>query len=112
MIALIAILAILAFFIMLTFVLWPIYLDNFKVRSHLTTLKSDTNFTTLSESEIIDKLFSSLRVDDVEGVREEDVTVERGETNIKVTVDYEVRAHTIGNVDVVVSFVNEISADL
>jgi hypothetical protein len=58
----------------------------------------------MSEDEIITKLFKRFDLDDVENVSEEDLTIEPSDNGIVISIDYEVRTPTIGNVDIVVVF--------
>ncbi|KPJ94613.1 MAG: hypothetical protein AMJ53_04890 [Gammaproteobacteria bacterium SG8_11] len=103
-VSIIVLLAIGAFFIMLGLRLTPIYLENFKVASHLEKLAKDPDTKNMSEDEILTKLFKRLDLDDVEHVTQEDVTIEQSDRGLMLYIDYEVRSPTIGNVDIVVSF--------
>lgn len=103
-VSIVALLAIGAFFIMLALRLAPIYLENFKVGSHLEKMKDDPETRTMSEDEIITKLFKRFDIDDVEHVHQEDVSVQMVDNKLVIQIDYEVRAPTIGNVDIVASF--------
>lgn len=103
-ISIVVLLAIGAFFIMLALRLAPIYLENFKVSSHLEKIANEAETKTMSVDEIIDKLFKRFNIDDVDHVTQDDVTVEQSDNGIIIHVDYEVRTPTFGNVDLVVSF--------
>jgi hypothetical protein len=103
-VSIVALLAIGAFFVMLALRLAPIYLENFKVASHLEKLAKDPASRSMSEDELITKLFKRFDIDDVEHVSEEDLTIEPTDNGITISIDYEVRTPTIGNVDLVVSF--------
>ena len=103
-ISIVVLLAIGAFFIMLGLRLMPIYLENFKVASHLEKLAKDPATKELSEDGIVSKLLKRFDIDDVDHVTEEDITLEQTETGLAIYIDYEVRAPTIGNVDIIASF--------
>lgn len=103
-VSIVALLAIAAFFIMLGLRLAPIYLENFKVASHLEKIAKDPASKSMSEDEIIKTLFKRFDLDDVEHVSQEDLTIEPSDNGIMISIDYEVRSPTIGNVDIVVSF--------
>lgn len=103
-ISIVVLLAIGAFFILLGLRLMPIYLENFKVASHLEKLAKDPATKELSEDEIVSKLLKRFDIDDVDHVTEEDITLEQTETGLAIYIDYEVRAPTIGNVDLIASF--------
>ena len=104
-ISIVVLLAIGAFFILLALRLAPIYLENFKVSSHLEKIAKEPETRSMSVDEIIEKLFKRFNIDDVEHVSQDDVTIEQSDDGgLTIYVDYEVRTPTIGNVDMVVSF--------
>lgn len=104
-VSIVVLLAIGAFFVMLALRLTPIYLENFKVASHLEKLAKDPGTKSLSEDEIMRKLLKRFDIDDVEHVSKENVTIEQSEDGgLTIYIDYEVRTPTIGNVDLVASF--------
>ncbi|WP_455211402.1 DUF4845 domain-containing protein [Kaarinaea lacus] len=103
-ISIVVLLAIGAFFVLLALRLTPIYLENFKVSSHLEKLTNEPETKNMSVDEIVEKLFKRFNIDDVDHVSQEDVTIEQTDTGLVIYVDYEVRTPTIGNVDMVVSF--------
>ena len=93
-----------AFFVMLGLKLVPIYIENFKVRAHLEKMQKDPELRNVSEDEIIKKLFRRFDIDDVEHVKQDDVTLDKEANKLIIHVDYEVRTSTIGNIDLVASF--------
>ena len=104
MISLAAVLGVLAFFVLILLTLMPAYLDNFKIRSHLSNLKEDSSVVAMTDQKIINTLFKRFQIDDVEHIKEEDVLIEEINGGIKVSIEYEVRKHLFSNVDVVLSF--------
>ena len=103
-ISIVVLLAIGAFFIMLGLRLAPIYMENFKVASHLEKLAKDPSSKSMTEDEIVNTLFKRFDLDDVDNVSQEDLTIEASDNGIMLSIDYEVRSPTIGNIDIVVSF--------
>lgn len=103
-ISIVVLLAIGAFFIMLGLRLAPIYMENFKVASHLEKLAKDPSSKSMSDDEIVNTLFKRFDLDDVDNVSQEDLTIEASDNGIMLSIDYEVRSPTIGNIDIVVSF--------
>lgn len=98
-----------AFFAMLALRLFPIYMEHFSVTSHLKTLSNDVGASKKTNSEIISKLTKSFGIDDVENVTADHIFIERGKGgSVTVAVEYEVRTPTISNIDMVVSFVDEV----
>jgi hypothetical protein len=106
-VSIVVLLAIGAFFVMLALRLAPIYLENFKVSSHLEKLAKDPETKNMSDDEIIAKLLKRFDIDDVEHVTRDDILIEETESGLTISVDYEVRSPTIGNVDIVVSFADK-----
>ena len=108
-ITLVVILLIGAFFILLALKLAPIYLENFKVSSHLQNLTKNADVKNMSDDEIISKLLKRLDIDDVENVKRDDIYIEEDEDAIRVSIVYEVRKPTLGNIDIVASFNEEVA---
>ena len=103
------ILGMIAFFALIAMRLFPIYMEHFNVTSHLESLASDNSTKEKSNGEILKKLMTSLRVDDVDNVKPKHIFIERHSGGgMTVAVEYEVRTAGIGNVDLVVSFVDEV----
>ena len=101
-----------AFFVLLALRLVPIYLENFKVRSHLQTLAKDPEIRSMSDEEILDKLFRRFDIDDVDNVKRDDVVIEELEDKKRrITITYEVRTSALANVDMIASFVEQADAD-
>lgn len=98
------------FFALIAIRLFPVYLDNYKVSSHLKHLAEDGDVKTLSDKDILKTFFKRMQLDDVESVKPENVFIEHdthGKGSIVLSVEYEVRRHVLGNVDMVVSFDDE-----
>jgi hypothetical protein len=111
MISLVLILAVGAFFVMLALRLTPIYLENFKVSSHLQNLASDPGVANMSENDILDRLFKRFSIDDVDNVKPEDVFFELQNNKLLISIDYEVRAPTISNIDIIASFHEQVEVN-
>jgi len=103
-VSIVVLLAIGAFFVMLGLRLAPIYIENYKVRAHLEKLQKDPEIKSLSDDEIVKRLFRRFDIDDVDHVTQDDVSVEQQDNKLVIHVDYEVRSPTIGNVDLIASF--------
>lgn len=91
--------------------LFPVYLENFKVSSHLQQLASDANTGKLSDSEIVQALSKRFSIDDVTNVKPENIFVEREAGAINIAVEYEVRTAGIANVEMVASFIEEVTVN-
>ena len=102
------ILGLIAFFALIALKLFPIYMENFSVNTHLNNLTEDSAIKKMSNGEIREKLQKSFKVDRVKNVGNENVFIERNSSGFVVAIEYEVRTSTIGNVDMVVSFSEEV----
>lgn len=106
------IVALVVFFSLIAIRLFPIYLEHFKVTSHLETLAAEAGVNELSDKEIRKTLLKRFDIDDVENVRAEDIFIEHPDRNTTIiAIEYEVRTPAFGNVDMVVSFVDEVEVN-
>ena len=111
-IAIILILAMIAFFAMVAIRLFPIYMEHFSVVSHLESLAEEADITEKTNSEILGTLNKRFSIDDVKNVTNEDVFIERNKDgSMLIAIEYEVRTPALGNIDMVVSFVDEVELD-
>lgn len=104
-----AVLAVGAFFLMIFFRLFPVYMENFAVQSSLESLQSDAEVGSKSgllhsKAEVWDTLEKRLQINDVDRVKPKNVTIERKSGKFEVRVAYEVRVPFMYNIDFVVKF--------
>ena len=85
-------LVLLAFFVLIAVTVWPVYMENFNVNSHLDRLQNDSKVKSMTKIEIVKTLEKRFGIDDVKSVGREDITV-TGEpgSGYEIEVDYEVR---------------------
>ncbi|NOX76678.1 MAG: DUF4845 domain-containing protein [Gammaproteobacteria bacterium] len=108
-IAMALVLGLVAFFANLTIKLFPIYMEHFNISSHLDSLASENSTVRKSDNEIFAMLKKRFDIDDVTHVANDDIFIERAQDgSVTVAVEYEVRTNAFGNVDVVVSFSDEV----
>jgi cell division protein FtsL len=111
-IAMALILAMVAFFAMVAIRLFPVYMEHFSVSSHLKSLSEEVGIKGKTNKEILDTLNKRFAIDDVSHVTQEDIFIERAKDGtITVAIEYEVRTPALGNIDMVVSFVDEVVLD-
>lgn len=91
--------------------LFPVYLDNLKISSHLNSLAEDLKTKNLSDREIMQGLSKRFSIDDVDSVTAENIFIERANGSINIAIEYEVRTSGVGNVDMVASFVEEVTVN-
>jgi len=98
-------LVLLAFFVYIAITLWPVYLENFSVNSHLERLADDPQAKSMTKTEILNTLQKRFGIDDIKSVRAQDISI-AGESGdgYDLELDYEVRKHFMGNIDLVIVF--------
>ena len=103
-ISLVFILGLIAFFVILSLKIGPIYLNHSKVVSTLAELKKTTDIEGQSEAEIRDSLSKRFNINYVDDVTQKDITITRHENYLKVVIAYEVITNIVGNLSVLVEF--------
>ena len=98
------VLALIAFFTLITLRLVPLYLEYSKIVSVLESLKNEPNITSQSRTEIIGLVSRRFDVNDVRNVDPKIVKVSKDKGIMTVSIDYERRQHLAGNIDVVATF--------
>jgi len=111
-ISVVLILAMIGFFAMIAIRLFPIYMENFSVVSHLESLATEAGITEKTNNEILNTLNKRFSIDDVKNVKNENVFIERNKDgSMLIAIEYEVRTPALGNVDMLVSFIEEVKLD-
>jgi len=111
-ISVVLILAMIGFFAMIAIRLFPIYVEHFSVVSHLESLAEETGITKKTNGEILSTLNKRFSIDDVKNVTDENIFIERNKDgSMLIAIEYEVRTPALGNIDMVVSFVDEVTLD-
>ena len=100
----IVILAALGVVVILTLRLVPNYLEYYKVAQVLESLNNEPGLTDKSKAEILKLIERRFDVNDVRNVTRDDVVIDKDEGGVTISIDYEVRTHALGNVDVVTVF--------
>lgn len=103
-ISIVAILAMLAFFVALGLAVLPVYYDQFTINSQVKGLNELDDLGQMNEDEILKKLMKRFQIDNVTSVREEDIEITKETDRLVVAVNYEVRKEFIGNLDLVLYF--------
>lgn len=111
-ISLVALLILGAVIILIGLRLFPPYMDNFKVSAHLKQLKQEEGILEQSDEEIASTFFKRLQIDDVSSVKPDNLFIEReGKDGLVLAVEYEVRTKALANIDMVISFSNEVTVN-
>jgi|SRR5690554_286311 len=97
--------AVLLFFIIKLF---PIYVDHNFVTSVTRSMLDHNGMATMSETQVRQDLESSLRLNNVRDFNMDDVFIRRDGNTTVVQIRYEKRVSLIGNIDLLVSFDEEL----
>jgi hypothetical protein len=103
-----AILFLIGFFALLTFRLAPIYLENYSVKNVLESLKEEPLITQNTKKQVLSMLFARLNTNGIKTIKGKMIKIDKKPGYIKINIDYFVRKPMVGNVDVVVSFNEEV----
>ena len=99
------VLALVAFFALLAIRLTPMYMEAFEVKSGLESLKNEPFITQKSKPEIFKLMRRRFDVDNIDDVDlGKSLTVEKSGGILRISLNYELRRHIVGNVDVIGSF--------
>ena len=93
------------------FKVFPMYYENFKVRSALEALKNDQSVDVKSKRAIWESLQKRLFIDTVRSIKREDVDIQRKDGQTTVTITYETRDDYIGNLFIGGSFTESVVID-
>ena len=99
------ILGLIAFFVLLALRLTPVYIEAYKVSSHLKSFKREPNITKKSVADIRKLLQKRFDVDDIDRVDpKKAVKITKSKGVLLIEANYELRQKIVGNVDVIVKF--------
>lgn len=82
----------------------PIYINNYKIRSSLESLKNEPEVASKSKQEIMSLLSKRWDVNSVDYVTKDDVMITKDVGMTRVQITYDVTKPILGNVDALVHF--------
>ena len=92
--------------------LMPIYLEYFTVKTTLENVAAEAGVSKKSKLYIWDRLQKRFQVNDVSGIKIDNLTVEIDNNNMAtLRISYEKRSKLIGNLDVVAVFDTQVKAN-
>ncbi len=98
------VLALIAFFTLITLRLVPMYLEYAKVSSVLESLQEESGITRRSRAEIVSLVGRRFDVNDIRDLDPKLIKVSKDKGILTVSIAYERREHLLANVDVVAAF--------
>ncbi len=100
------ILLVIGFVTFTTLKLFPVYMENFTVRSSVESLEKEADQQFLGVMAVRSALLKRFSMNNVTQVSAEDISISREGQVYSVDVDYEVRVPFIKNISLVISFAN------
>lgn len=114
-IGLILILGLIAFFALLFMKIFPLYLENFKVKSALTEIVADPEAVKLSKKEIRNRFLTRMDVEDVDMFSRQNLseflTIEKTRDSITLDMNYDAETKLVSNLTLIANFNDVISSD-
>ena len=107
----IAVAGIFAFLLITFFKVFPMYYENYKLKSAMEALQLDTTVDSKSKRALWQSLQKRLFINEVRSIKRENVIMERKDGKTTVTVTFELRDNYIGNLFIGGSFVESIVID-
>lgn len=104
------ILSIIGFFVLIALKLTPVYLEYFRVKRQVESLVDESGLKEKSGIEVRKLLKRRFGVDDIENIPEDQIKLEKKESEMKIQITWARQVHMMGNVDALVSF--EIKRDV
>lgn len=93
------------------FKVFPMYYENFKIKSTLEKMEQDTSLDVKSKRAIWESMKKRLFVDEVLSITREHVTMTRKDEKTTITVSYETRDDFIGNLFIGARFTETVVID-
>jgi cell division protein FtsL len=103
-ISLVFILGFIAFFVLLGLKIVPVYIDHSKVTSSLAELEKTADIQEKTEAEIRDSLSKRFNINYVSDVTQDDITITKQGSYLKVVIEYEVVRKIAGNLSILLEF--------
>lgn len=96
------------FFAMLAFRLVPVYLENYSVKSVLKSFKDEPLITKQDKRKILSMVLARLNTNGVKDIKRDMVKIEQKPGILKIHIDYFVRKPMVGNIEVIITFDEEV----
>ncbi len=102
------VLFLIGFFALLTFKFAPIYLEHFSVKGVLESFKEEPLITQKSKRDISRMIMARLNTNGVRDIKRDAILINKKPGTLKIGIKYFVRKPMVGNVEIIVSFDDEI----
>jgi len=98
------ILSLVAFFAFLGLKLFPIFMENFNIKSALSSLKKESNIERESPKKIKQLLLRKLDINDVKNVKSRDIKINKRDGILFVNIQYSVKQPLTGPLSLLAEF--------
>lgn len=102
------VLALIGFFSMLIIKLAPVYMENYSVKTVLESLKEEPLISQKSVGEVRKMIQRRLKVNGVYEMDKEAIKIKKEGGVMNVDITYQVTRHMAGNIDILISFSDNI----
>ncbi|MCW8908227.1 MAG: DUF4845 domain-containing protein [Sedimenticola sp.] len=102
------VIALILFFALLGMKIAPIYLENLTVKDVLKSLKEEPLITKKTSAQVKNMVMKRLNINSVYDLKSEHVSVKKSPGVMKVDITYTVQKKMVGNMDILVSFSDQI----
>ena len=99
------------FFAFVGITLFPVYMENFSIKSIVEDVKKEPNVNKKSTGEVRTMINKRLTINGIRGLKKEHITIKKFAGVLSVKIEYEVRKPLFGNLDVVMSFKDELEME-
>lgn len=103
-----AVLFLIGFFSMLAFRLVPIYLENYSVKTIVKSFKEEPLITQQSKKNVHRMIMSRLITNGIRDIKKDKVKVDKKPGILNISIEYFVRKPIVGNIEIIVSFHEEV----
>ena len=93
------------------FNIYPMYYENYLLKSVLTSVQEDASIDVKSKRAIWDSMYKKFYINGVSSIQREDVEMTRKDGKTTISVNYESRASFIGNLDFIGTFSESVVID-
>jgi hypothetical protein len=109
MISWIMVLAIIVFFVIVGIKLVPSYIEFYSIQGILEAVRQDRTMRDAPPAKIRESIKKRMKINGIYEFDPKNIVIKKEKTGQVVTVEYEVRKNVVGNVDVIMSFKDQVS---
>jgi len=112
LVGLILVLALIGIFTLSILKIFPVYMEHLAVKTSIEAIETDPSIKRMSVGQVRSLFEKKLAMNQVTSINAKDAKINRSMSDITMKVEYEVRKDYIGNVDIVLSFSDQMEVPL